>query len=74
MVIVNKNIVAGDRQKVRYYMNDMRKLPFADVPRDLTVVLKLSSADILVLEELTGERIETEDDVEHAIRVVMENA
>lgn len=55
-------------------MNDMRKLPYAEVPKPLTVVLKLSSADILVLEELVGFKIETPDDADQAIRVVLVNS
>ena len=69
-----QNMVAEDRQKVRCIMNDMKKLPYADVPKPLTVTLKLSSADILVLEELVGFKIETDDDAEQAIRVVLVNA
>ena len=55
-------------------MCDMRKLPYAEVPNPLAVVLKLSSADLLVLEELVGFKIETSDDAVHAIRAVLANA
>lgn len=52
-------------------MNDMKKLPYADVPKPLTVTMELSSADILVLEEIAGEQIETEEQAKHALRVAM---
>lgn len=55
-------------------MADMRKLPFADTPKPLTVTMELSSADILVLEEISGEWIETEEQARHALRVAMVHA
>lgn len=50
---------------------EMRKLPYADTPKPLTVTVELSSADILVLEEISGERIETEEQAIHALKVAM---
>lgn len=52
-------------------MDDMRKLSYADTPEPLTVTMELSSADILVLEEISGERIETEEQAIHALKVAM---
>lgn len=52
-------------------MDDMKKLPYADTPKPLTVTMELSSADILVLEEIAGERIETEKQAAHALRIAM---
>ena len=40
----------------------------------LTVTMTLSHADILVLEELTGEKIDDEYDAVKAIKVVIANA
>ena len=59
---------------MRNDMNDMRKLPYANTPKPLTVTMELSSADILVLEEIAGERIETEEQARHALRVAMVHA
>lgn len=50
---------------------EMRKLQYADTPKPLTVTMELSSADILVLEEIAGQRIETEEQAKHALRVAM---
>lgn len=52
-------------------MNDMRKLPYADVPKPLTVTMELSSANIMVLEEIVGEKVETEEQAVHALKVAM---
>ena len=52
-------------------MNDMKKLPYADIPKPLTVTMELSSADILVLEEIAGKRIKTEEQAIHALKVAM---
>lgn len=53
---------------------EMRKLPYADISKPLTVTMELSSADILVLEEIAGERIETEEQAIHAIKLAMIHA
>lgn len=52
-------------------MDDMRKLPYANTPKPLTVTMELSSADILVLEEISCKKIETEEQAIHALRLAM---
>lgn len=52
-------------------MNDMKMLPLAIVPESLTVTMELSCTDILVLEEIAGEQIETEEQAIHALKIAM---
>ena len=55
-------------------MDVMQKLPYADIPKPLTVTMELSSADILVLEEISCKKIETEEQAIHALKLAMIHA
>lgn len=50
---------------------DVKKLPYSDYPKPLTVTMELSSADVMVLEEIVGEKVETEEQAVHALKVAM---
>lgn len=50
---------------------DVKQLPYSDYPKPLTVTMELSSANIMVLEEIVGEKVETEEQAVHALKVAM---
>lgn len=58
-------------KEVHSAKGDVKKLPYSDYPKPLTVTMELSSADVMVLEEISGEKIETEEQAAHALKVAM---